>query len=123
MDEGREKGIRTSAEEERSGIIDGLRGRGSSAIWHHGDWSTSVFDLGVWYSTVREGDCRFMAAWVKEEKKASGRGREKRNNRRTAWQRIFGCLASRGTGAPPSLTLGSGIAQCVKGTVGLWKHG
>ena len=35
------------------------------------DWSTATLDPGVWYSTVREGDCRFMAAWVKEEEKAS----------------------------------------------------
>ena len=45
------------------------------------------------------------------------------NNGRTAWQRIFGCLASRGTGAPPHLGLGSGIAQYVKGAVGLCRVG
>ena len=48
-----------------------------------------------------------------------GRG-GRRKNGRTAWRRIFGYLASRGTGAPPHLTLGSGIAQYVKGAVDLW---
>ena len=36
-----------------------------------GDWSTAAHDPGVWYSTVRERDCRFMAAWAKKEEKAS----------------------------------------------------
>ena len=36
-----------------------------------GDWSTAAFGPGVWCSTVREGSCRFMAAWVKEEENAS----------------------------------------------------
>ena len=36
-----------------------------------GDWSTAALDPGVWYSTVYEGGCRFMAAWVKEEGNAS----------------------------------------------------
>ena len=35
------------------------------------DWSTAAPDLGVWYSTAREGGCRFMSAWVREEEKAS----------------------------------------------------
>ena len=26
------------------------------------DWSTAALDPGVWYSTVREGGCRFTAA-------------------------------------------------------------
>ena len=43
----------------------------------------------------------------------------RRNNGRTAWQRIVSYLASRGIGAPPHLTLGSGTAQYVKGAVGL----
>ena len=34
-----------------------------------GDWSTAALDPGVWYSTVREGGCRFMDAWVREEEK------------------------------------------------------
>ena len=37
--------------------------RGTGALPHFGP--------GVWYSTVREGRCRFMAAWVKEDEKAS----------------------------------------------------
>ena len=32
-----------------------------------GDWRTAALDPGVWFSTVREGGCGFMAAWVKEE--------------------------------------------------------
>ena len=36
-----------------------------------GDWSTAALDPVVWYSTVREGEFRFLAAWVMEEKKAS----------------------------------------------------
>ena len=36
-----------------------------------GDRSTAALDPGVWYSIVREGGCRFMAARVKEEEKAS----------------------------------------------------
>ena len=37
-----------------------------------GDWSTPALDPWSWYySTVREGGCRFMAAWVKKEEKAS----------------------------------------------------
>ena len=43
-----------------------------------GDWSTAKFDPGAWYSTVREGGCRFMAAWVKEEEKASKHRQRKR---------------------------------------------
>ena len=35
-----------------------------------GDWSTASRDPGVWYSTVREGGCWFIAAWAKEEQKA-----------------------------------------------------
>ena len=42
----------------------------------------------------------------------------RRKNGRTAWQRIFGYLASRGTGTLPRLTLGPGIAQYVTGAVG-----
>ena len=42
-----------------------------------GDWSTAALDPGDWYSTVREG-CRFMAAWVKEEEKASEHRQKKR---------------------------------------------
>ena len=33
--------------------------------------NTAELDPGVWYSTVREGGFRFMAAWVKEEENAS----------------------------------------------------
>ena len=47
----------------------------------------------------------------------------RRKSERTAWQMIFGYLASRGTGAPPHLTLGHGITQYTKGAVGLWPRG
>ena len=43
-----------------------------------------------------------------------GRG-VRRKNGRTAWLRIFGYLASRGTGTLPHLTLGPGITQYVEG--------
>ena len=41
-------------------------------------------------------------------------------NGRTAWQMIFGYLASRGTRAPTHLALGSGMAPYMRGAVGLW---
>ena len=43
-----------------------------------GDWSTAALDPGVWYSTVHEGVCRFMAAWVKGEENASKHRQKKR---------------------------------------------
>ena len=51
----------------------GLRDRGSLASWHHAglEHRRTPLDPGAWYSTVREGGYRFMAAWVKEEEKAS----------------------------------------------------
>ena len=30
---------------------------------------TAALDAGVWYNTVREGGCRFMAAWTKKRGK------------------------------------------------------
>ena len=36
-----------------------------------GDWNTAAFNPGAWYSTVREGGCGFMTAWVKEEENTS----------------------------------------------------
>ena len=47
----------------------------------------------------------------------------RRKSGRTAWQRIVGYLASRGTGEPPHLTLGRGITRYTKGVVGLWPRG
>ena len=49
--------------------------------------------------------------------------RGRRKSGRTAWQIIFGYLASRGTGKPPHLTLGHGITPYKKGFVGLWPRG
>ena len=43
-----------------------------------GDWSTAALDPGVWCSTVREGGCRLLVAWVKEEEKASAHRQRKR---------------------------------------------
>ena len=43
-----------------------------------GDWSTAALDPGVWYGTVHEGGCRFIAAWVKEEENASKQRSKKR---------------------------------------------
>ena len=43
-----------------------------------GDWSTAALDPGVWCIIVREGGCRFMATWVKEEEKASGHRKKKK---------------------------------------------
>ena len=42
------------------------------------DWSSAALDPGVWYSTVHEGGCRFMAARAKEEQNASNRRQKKR---------------------------------------------
>ena len=33
-----------------------------------GDWSLNP---GVWHSTIREGGCRFMTAWMKDREKTS----------------------------------------------------
>ena len=43
-----------------------------------GDWSTAALDPGVWYSAVHEGGCRFMVAWVKEEKKSPDERQKKK---------------------------------------------
>ena len=42
------------------------------------DWSTAALVPGGWYSTVREGGSRFMAAWVKEEEKNTSEHRQKK---------------------------------------------
>ena len=47
----------------------------------------------------------------------------RRKSGRTAWQMIFGYLASRGTGKPPHSTLGHGTTPYKKGVVGLWPRG
>ena len=52
-----------------------------------------------------------------------GPGGGKKLNQRTAWQRVVGYFAPRGTGALPHLTLGFGTAQYAKGAVGLWPRG
>ena len=45
-----------------------------------GDWSTAALDPGVWYSTIREDGYKFMAAWEKEEEKASEYRQRKRES-------------------------------------------
>ena len=58
--------------------MDGLRGRDLRLFGITGEWGTAALDPGVWYSTVREGGCRFIAAWVNEEEKASEHRQRKR---------------------------------------------
>ena len=61
--------------------MDGLRGRGSSRVRRYGGLEyrcTKPLGLGVWYSTVCEGGCRFMTAWVREAEKASENRQRKR---------------------------------------------
>ena len=41
-----------------------------------GDWSIAALDPGVWYGTVCEGGCRFMAAWAREEDKMASEEEE-----------------------------------------------
>ena len=73
----------------------------------------------AWMATgYPRGSCRESS----RTRENVGRG-GRRKNGRTARQMIFGYLASRGTGAPLYLTLGHGIAQYMKGAVGLWSHG
>ena len=43
-----------------------------------GDWSTVALDPGVWYSTVHGGGCRFMAAWVGEERENASEHRQRK---------------------------------------------
>ena len=43
-----------------------------------GDSNTAALDPGAWYTTLRGGGCRFMAACVKEEEKASEHRQRKR---------------------------------------------
>ena len=64
---------------------------------------------------------RVMSGELENAGKREPGGRRKSG--RTAWQMIFEYLASRGTGAPPHLTLGYGTAQYMKGVIGLWPRG
>ena len=73
-------------------------------------------DVAVVGALLRMGDHRLrkrvMSGELRNTAKRGPGG--KRKNGRTAGQRIFGYLVSRGTGAPPHFTLGSGITQYVK---------
>ena len=66
---------------EEGEIMNELRGRGPSAIWHHGGWNTAAaLDLpsSLHSTVVCEWGCRFMAEWVKDEEKASEHRQRKR---------------------------------------------
>ena len=52
------------------------------------DWSTAALDPKAWYSTVCEGGCRFMAAWVREEEKAPKTGRERKRRKMRTKSRL-----------------------------------
>ena len=43
-----------------------------------GNCSPAALDPGIWYSTGREGGCRFIAVWVKEKEKTSEHWQKKR---------------------------------------------
>ena len=58
--------------------MDGLRGRGSSGVWHHGRLNyRRTRPLGL-VQTVCEGGFRFMTACVREDGKASKNRQRKR---------------------------------------------
>ena len=75
---------------------------------------------------LRMGDNRLpqmiMSGELENAGKRGSRGKEKEWTDCEA-DFIFDYLASRGTGAPPHLTLGYGTAQYTKGAVGLWPRG
>ena len=54
-----------------------------------GNWSTAALNPGVGYSTVCEGGCRFMAAWVKKEENASETRQRKRGRKRRTRLRLY----------------------------------
>ena len=56
-----------------------------------GGWSTAALDPGVWYSTVCEGGCRFMVAWVGEEENTS-----EHRQRKSEWKRRTSLRLQRG---------------------------
>ena len=51
--------------------MDRLCDRGSSGFGITRGSSTTALDPRIWYITVCEGGCRFMAAWAREEENAS----------------------------------------------------
>ena len=73
LENARKRGPGGKEKEWTGSVADALRLFGIT-----GDWSTAALDLGVWYSAVHEGGCTFMAAWVKEEEKASDQRQKKR---------------------------------------------
>ena len=76
-------------------------------------------------AVLRMGDPGYPRGSCRESSRARenvGRGGGRKSGR-TAWQVIFDYLASRGTEAPPHLTLGYGTAQYTKGAADLWPRG
>ena len=59
---------------------------------------------------------KVMSGELENAEKVRRGGR--RRDGQTAWQRVVGCLASRGIGTPPHKTLGFRKAQYAKGGVG-----
>ena len=48
-----------------------------------GDWNTAaLLDPGAWCSTVCEGGCSFVVAWVREKEKAVRKAAEEESSRR-----------------------------------------
>ena len=69
-------------------IMDRLRGRGSSNVWHHGAGleSNAALDPGVWYDAVCQEGGRLLAAGPREEEKEKAsenrqRARERQKRR------------------------------------------
>ena len=61
----------------RGNVGRGGRGKNGRTAWQR-IFGYLALDSAAWYSTVREGGCRFMAAWVKEEENASEHRQRKR---------------------------------------------
>ena len=65
--------------------MDALRSRESSGVGHHGGLGhhrAAALDPGILYSTVCEGSCRYIVAWVKDMSVKIARWT------RTCWVRI-----------------------------------
>ena len=75
LNNARKRGPGETEKERTDCVADDLRLFGIT-----GDWSTAALDPGVGYSTIHEGGCRFMAAWVKEEENASKHRQRKRED-------------------------------------------
>ena len=67
------RGPRGKEKQQTDGVAEGRRLFGITR-----DWSPAALDSGVGYRTLREGGCRFIAARVKGEEKASELRQRKR---------------------------------------------